>query len=82
MRFLADESCDFTVVRALRTAGHDVMVVVESAPAAEDQDVITLAVREGRILLSLLAQGVTTEAILEDYPDLEPDDIRRLRREI
>jgi hypothetical protein len=24
MRFLADESCDFAVVRALRTAGHDV----------------------------------------------------------
>lgn len=28
------------------------------------------------LILSLLAQGVTAEAILEDYPDLEPDDIR------
>ena len=28
------------------------------------------------LVLSLLAQGVTSEAILEDYPDLEPDDIR------
>jgi len=28
------------------------------------------------LILSLLAQGVTSEAILEDYPDLEPDDIR------
>jgi uncharacterized protein (DUF433 family) len=28
------------------------------------------------LVLSLLAQGVTPEAILEDYPDLEPDDIR------
>jgi uncharacterized protein (DUF433 family) len=28
------------------------------------------------LILSLLAQGVTPEAILEDYPDLEPDDIR------
>jgi uncharacterized protein (DUF433 family) len=26
--------------------------------------------------LSLLAQGITPEAILEDYPDLESDDIR------
>ena len=26
-------------------------------------------------VLSLLAQGVTTEEILEDYPDLERDDI-------
>jgi uncharacterized protein (DUF433 family) len=28
------------------------------------------------LVLSLLAQGMTPEAILEDYPDLEPDDIR------
>ena len=28
------------------------------------------------LVLSLLAQGVTQEAILEDYPGLEPDDIR------
>ena len=28
------------------------------------------------LILSLLAQGVSSEAILEDYPDLEPDDIR------
>ena len=28
------------------------------------------------LILSLLAQGVTTETILEDYPDLTPGDIR------
>ena len=28
------------------------------------------------LVLSLLAQGVTPEAILDDYPDLEPEDIR------
>lgn len=28
------------------------------------------------LILSLLAQGETQEAILQDYPDLEPDDIR------
>jgi uncharacterized protein (DUF433 family) len=28
------------------------------------------------LILSLLAQGVTPEAMLEDCPDLEPDDIR------
>ena len=28
------------------------------------------------LILSLLAQGVTPEDILDDYPDLEPDDIR------
>ena len=28
------------------------------------------------LILSLLAQGQTIEAILEDYPELEADDIR------
>ena len=28
------------------------------------------------LILSLLAQGETQEAILDDYPGLEPDDIR------
>ncbi len=28
------------------------------------------------LILSLLAQGETTDAILADYPDLEPEDIR------
>ena len=28
------------------------------------------------LVLSLLSQGVTPEAILKDYPGLEPEDIR------
>ena len=28
------------------------------------------------LILSLLAQGESVEAILADYPDLEPEDIR------
>ena len=28
------------------------------------------------LILSLLAQGETTERLLEDYPELEPQDIR------
>ncbi len=28
------------------------------------------------LILSLLAQGETGEALLEDYPELEPEDIR------
>jgi uncharacterized protein (DUF433 family) len=28
------------------------------------------------LVLSLLAQGETADAILSDYPDLEPEDIR------
>ena len=28
------------------------------------------------LILSLLAQGTAQEDILDDYPDLEPDDVR------
>lgn len=28
------------------------------------------------LILSLLAQGETAEALLQDYPELEPEDIR------
>jgi predicted nuclease of predicted toxin-antitoxin system len=52
MRFLADESCDFRVVRALRAAGHEVTAVIEAAPGAEDSAVIDMALRERRILVT------------------------------
>lgn len=52
MRFVADEGCDFAVVRALRATGHDVTAILEIAPQAEDAVVIGLAVRERRILLT------------------------------
>jgi len=47
MRFLADESCDFAVVRALRRAGFDVLCISESSPRTEDSEVIRLALHEG-----------------------------------
>ena len=52
MRFLADESCDFTFVRVLRAAGHDVMAVAEAAPGAPDDKVIALAHNQRRILIT------------------------------
>lgn len=52
MRFLADESCDFAIVRALRTAGHDVLSVAEAAPSADDRTVLRLALAEQRVLLT------------------------------
>jgi predicted nuclease of predicted toxin-antitoxin system len=51
-RFLADESCDFAAVRALREAGFDVVAVVEQSPGATDDRVIALAVKEQRVLLT------------------------------
>lgn len=52
MRFLADESCDSAVVRALRAAGHDVLSVAGVSPRADDAHVVRLAVSEERILLT------------------------------
>jgi len=52
VRFLADESCDFSVVRALRVAGHDVTAVAELSPRAEDTAVMERAVRGARILIT------------------------------
>jgi len=52
VRFLADESCDFAVVRALRTAGHDVLAMTEISPRLDDQAVMDYAVREERIVLT------------------------------
>lgn len=52
LRFLADESCDFAIVRALRSAGHDVTAVAQQHRGATDAAVMDLADREGRILLT------------------------------
>lgn len=52
LRFLADESCDFAVVRALRTAGYDVLAVSEVERRSLDREVIAQASREQRILLT------------------------------
>ena len=52
MRFLADESCDSIIIKVLREAGHDVLAVAETTPRAEDSEVIRLAHRGKRILLT------------------------------
>ncbi len=52
LRFLADESLDFAVVRALRASGYEVLAVSESMSGAADDDLIALAAREHRILLT------------------------------
>ncbi|MBI1827139.1 MAG: DUF5615 family PIN-like protein [Planctomycetes bacterium] len=52
MRFLADESCDFAIVRALQGAGHDVLPVALIASGSPDEDVLDLAVREKRVLIT------------------------------
>jgi len=48
----ADESCDFSVVKALRTAGHEVVAIAETSPGAEDEVVLGLARSDARVLLT------------------------------
>jgi len=52
LRFLADESCDFAVVRALRADGFDVYAVNEVMQRSDDRLLIEQAERENRILLT------------------------------
>ncbi len=52
LRFLADESCDFAVVRALREAHYDVVAVSEVMHRSDDRSLIEQASREKRILLT------------------------------
>jgi predicted nuclease of predicted toxin-antitoxin system len=52
MRFLADECCDFAVVRSLRAHGHDVLAVSEWQNRSVDKELIELALAERRILLT------------------------------
>lgn len=52
MRFLADECCDFYMVKALIADGNDVLCVRELSPGADDSSVVETALREKRILLT------------------------------
>jgi hypothetical protein len=52
MRFLADESCDFAVVRALRAAGHDVRAVADGSAGVDDDIVLDAAIQDDRVLLT------------------------------
>ncbi|MDE0458863.1 MAG: DUF5615 family PIN-like protein [Chromatiales bacterium] len=52
VRFLADESCDYAVVRTLAGLGHEVLAVADMSPRADDESVIGLALRERCVLFT------------------------------
>ena len=52
LRFLADESCDFGIVRVLRASGFDVLAVSEIMKRSIDRELIEQANREQRILIT------------------------------
>lgn len=49
---MADESCAGPVIRALRTAGHEVIAIAEIAKGASDEAIMERAFSEGRVLIS------------------------------
>ena len=52
MRFLANENFPGAAVKALESAGHDVVWVRAAAPGTSDRDVLAWTVRDERILLT------------------------------
>jgi predicted nuclease of predicted toxin-antitoxin system len=52
IRFLADESCDFAVVRALRSEGYDVLAISERGSRSIDSELLEQAAIENRILVT------------------------------
>lgn len=93
-RLLADESCDFAVVRRLREAGYDVLAVSEYTSRSIDDEVIALAAGERRVLLTedkdfgwlvYAANADSAGVILIRYPgnarSTLPDAVIRLVRD-
>jgi predicted nuclease of predicted toxin-antitoxin system len=78
LRFLADESCDFVVVRSLRAKGYDVLAVGEYMQRSVDSELIEQAHRENRILVTedkdfgwlvFASHSVSAGVILIRYPN-------------
>ena len=52
MKFLADECCDTGLVASLRKDGHDVLYVTEKKAGAIDDEILSDAWKEERILIT------------------------------
>ena len=52
MRFVVDESTGAAVADYLRRSGHDLLVVAEAMPQADDADILTRATAEERIVIT------------------------------
>jgi predicted nuclease of predicted toxin-antitoxin system len=52
MKLIADENCDRLIIAALRETGFDVASVQEQWPSVSDNEIFTLAIADGRVLLT------------------------------
>ena len=52
MKFLADECCDAALIQALRSDGHDVLYALEALQGASDDELLSRAFAQERLLLT------------------------------
>jgi len=52
MKFLIDESVEYTLVKTLRNLGYDTSSIAEDIPSLEDKYVLSLANKEDRIIIT------------------------------
>ena len=52
MRGIVDESTGVVVARWLRSLGHDVVSIREDRPRMADEDILALAVRDDRVVIT------------------------------
>lgn len=52
MRLLADENIERGMVKTLRSKGHDIKAISEISPRASDEEVLAIARKERRLLLT------------------------------
>jgi predicted nuclease of predicted toxin-antitoxin system len=85
MRFLADENFPGAAVAKLQAAGHDIVWVRTAAPGSKDEDILAVAVREERIILTFdkdfgelagrAGLPMSSGVILFRLPMLAPTDV-------
>ncbi|QEP41927.1 hypothetical protein D5085_01445 [Ectothiorhodospiraceae bacterium BW-2] len=52
MRWLLNENIPLTTIRELKAAGHDVLAIKEHSPGSRDEEVMALAHREQRVIVT------------------------------
>ncbi len=52
MRLLADENIPLKAIHLLRSKGHDILSISESQPQTADEDILELAEKDARVVLT------------------------------
>ena len=52
LKFLADESLEYSIVLWLREQNYDVISIAEDFPSVKDENVLTKATQEDRIIVT------------------------------